>query len=125
VEGLGRLRSRYLIGTLSNGNISLLANLARNAGLPWDYILSAEMARHYKPDPEVYHAAVQILGLAACEVMMVAAHRNDLEAAKDAGMKTAFVSRPLEHGPEGKAEVAPAHALVAADFLDLAQKLGA
>jgi 2-haloacid dehalogenase len=83
------------------------------------------MARHYKPDPEVYHTAVQILGLAASDVMMVAAHRNDLEAARKAGMKTAFVPRPLEHGPEGKAEIAPEVDVVAADFLELAEKLGA
>lgn len=99
IGGLSRLRSKFVIATLSNGNISLLTNMAKNAGLPWDCILSAELSKHYKPDSEVYQKAVDLLGLLPSQIMMVAAHRFDLEAAKQVGMKTAYVTRPLEFGP--------------------------
>ena len=98
--GLKRLHSKFVIATLSNGNVALLTNMAKNAGLPWDYILSAELSKHYKPDPEVYKNAVGLLGLHPYQVMMVAAHNFDLEAAKKIGMKTAYVHRPLEFGPD-------------------------
>jgi 2-haloacid dehalogenase len=127
VPGLNRLRSRYILATLSNGNMSLLVNMAKNAGLPWDCVLSAELCRHYKPDPEVYQMAAQLLGLPPSQVMMVAAHPGDLQAARKAGMRTAYVPRPLERGPDAKFEPA-ANAdfdITAADFLDLASQLAA
>ena len=89
--GLTRLKKRYVIATLSNGNVALLTNMAKWAGLPWDCILSAELAHHYKPDPETYLMAADILGLEPGEVMMTAAHKNDLKAARAQGLKTAFV----------------------------------
>lgn len=125
VPGLHRLRGRYVLATLSNGNVSLLVNMARRAGLPWDCVLSAELARHYKPDPEVYLTAAQLLGLAPGQIMMVAAHPGDLRAAAAVGFKTAFVARPLEYGSADKADKLGEVEvdLVAADFLDLAVKL--
>jgi 2-haloacid dehalogenase len=125
IAGLQRLRTRYILATISNGNVSLLVNMAKNAGLPWDCVLSAEMSGHYKPDPEVYQTVARLLGLPPDEVMMVAAHSGDLEAAKKVGFKTAFVSRPLEFGPEGTTDTAPKVDLIARDFLDLAEKLAA
>jgi 2-haloacid dehalogenase len=127
VPGLNRLRCRYVLSTLSNGNVSLLVDMAKNAGLPWDCVLSAELSRHYKPDPEAYQMAAQLLDLPPGRIMMVAAHPDDLRAAKKVGFKTAFVSRPLEHGPDRKPPPAPAADVdvVAADMLDLAEKLGA
>ena len=98
-EGLARLKRRYIIATLSNGNVSLLTDMAKRAGLPWDVILSAELVGRYKPDPEVYLRAAEWLGVAPAETLMVAAHRNDLRAAQRAGLRTAYVPRPLEHGP--------------------------
>lgn len=126
VPGLTRLRRRYVLATLSNGNVALLTNMAKRAELPWDCILSAELARAYKPDRVVYEMAAALLGLPPDEVMMVAAHPEDLRAAQAAGLKTAFVPRPLEFGP-GRAVPAgpdPSFDLVATDFLDLADKLG-
>jgi 2-haloacid dehalogenase len=127
VPGLNRLRCRYVLSTLSNGNVSLLVDMAKNAGLPWDCVLSAELSRHYKPDPEVYRMAARLLDLPPGRIMMVAAHPDDLQAAKKVGFKTAFVSRPLEHGPDRKPQPVPAADVdvVAADMLDLAEKLGA
>ena len=126
VGGLRRLKERYTITTLSNGNVSLLTDMAKRAGLPWDLILSAELVRHYKPDRETYLMVPGLLSLQPEEVVMVAAHPDDLRAAREAGLRTAYVTRPLEFGPGGKAE-APDHAfdLVATDFLDLADQLGA
>lgn len=127
VGGLNRLRSRFVIGTLSNGNVSLLVDMAKNAGLPWDCVLSAELARRYKPDPEVYRMAARLLGCAPGELMMVAAHTDDLRAAQACGLRTAYVHRPLEFGPDAPARPArPAgFDLVAADFIDLAGQLAA
>jgi 2-haloacid dehalogenase len=126
VPGLNRLRSRYVLATLSNGNIGLLVNMAKNAGLPWDCVLSGELIHKYKPDPEVYKMAARLLGFELAEVMMVAAHPPDLEAAQRAGLKTAYVPRPLEHGPERRGNPGGEHFdVVATDFLDLAAKLGA
>jgi 2-haloacid dehalogenase len=127
VAGLTRLKKRFTIAPLSNGNISLMTDLAKHAGLPWDVILGAELVRHYKPDREVYQSAADILDLQPGEVMMVAAHLGDLRAAKAVGLKTAFVTRSLEYGPEGKPDLkADASAdLSAKDFNDLAAQLGA
>lgn len=126
VAGLRRLRRRYIVATLSNGNVALLTQMAKHAGLPWDCILSAELARHYKPDPEVYQTAADLLGLPPAAVMMVAAHPSDLQAARAVGFRTAYVPRPLEFGP-GRAPEAPPDQtfdVVATDFLDLAAQLG-
>jgi 2-haloacid dehalogenase len=101
VAGLYRLKQRYTITSLSNGNVALLVNMAKHAGLPWDTVLSAELFQHYKPDPEVYLGAARLLGHAPHEVMMVAAHPSDLRAAAACGLRTAYVPRPLEHGPGG------------------------
>jgi 2-haloacid dehalogenase len=127
VAGLTRLKKEFTIAPLSNGNVSLLADMAKNAGLPWDLILSAELARHYKPDGEVYMSAVELLSLRPEEVMMTAAHRNDLTAARSLGLRTAFIHRPNEYGPTRRADTAKAgdFDVVANDTLDLATKLGA
>lgn len=101
IAGLNRLRSRYIISTLSNGNVSLLVDMAKNAGLPWDAVLSAELAGHYKPDARAYLKAAELLGLAPDQVMLVAAHPSDLRGAAAAGLRTAYVYRPLERGPQG------------------------
>jgi len=127
VGGLTRLKKHFIIAPLSNGNISLMTGMAKYAGLPWDCILGAELARHYKPDREVYQSAADILDLDPAEVMMVAAHSGDLRAAKDAGLRTAFVTRPLEYGPNGKPDLkadSPVD-ISANDFDDLADQLGA
>jgi 2-haloacid dehalogenase len=127
VAGLTRLKKRLIIAPLSNGNIGLMTDLAKHAGLPWDCILGAELVRHYKPDREVYQSAADILGLKTGEVMMVAAHLGDLRAAKSVGLRTAFVTRPLEFGPNGTPDLAPDASvdLSATDFNDLARQLGA
>ena len=127
VSGLTRLKKRFIIAPLSNGNIALMTNLAKYGGLPWDCILGAELARHYKPDREVYQSAADFLDLKLDQVMMVAAHLGDLRAAKGVGLRTAFVPRPHEYGPAGKPDLQPDASvdLPATDFNDLAQKLGA
>ena len=127
VPGLTRLRARYVLATLSNGNVALLVNMAKRAGLPWDCILSAELVRAYKPDPAVYRMAADLLGLPPAQVMMVAAHPGDLRAAAAVGLRTGYVPRPLEWGPERTPNAAPdpSFDVVAADFNDLADKLGA
>jgi 2-haloacid dehalogenase len=127
VPGLRRLRRRFVTAALSNGNLALLTNMARHAGLPWDCILSADIAQHYKPDPEVYATAVRLLDLPAAQILMVAAHPDDLQAAARAGMRTAFVPRPQEWGLGRAAAVPPGVTfdLTATDFRDLAAKLGA
>jgi 2-haloacid dehalogenase len=127
IGGLTRLKKKYIIAPLSNGNISLMTDLAKFAGLPWDVILGAELARHYKPDREVYQSAADFLDLKPEQVMMVAAHLGDLRAAKAVGLRTAFVTRPLEYGPQGKPDLkADASADISArDFNDLAAQLQA
>ncbi|MAI41050.1 MAG: haloacid dehalogenase type II [Candidatus Azotimanducaceae bacterium] len=127
VEGLNRLKRRFTVATLSNGNISLLENMARFANLSWDQIFSAENFGHYKPDAETYMGAVSLLGLKAGEVMMVAAHPSDLEAAAENGLRTGYVARPLEwgHGYITDHVSADDFDIVSSDFLDLAAKLGA
>ena len=126
VAGLTRLRSRFIVATLSNGNVSLLVDMARHAGLVWDCVLSAELAGHYKPDAEVYLMAARLLGLEPREVLMVAAHPGDLRAARAVGLATAFVDRPLEHGPGRNRETGSSAEfdVIATDLLDLAAQLG-
>jgi 2-haloacid dehalogenase len=127
VAGLTRLKKRFIIAPLSNGNISLMTDMAKHSGLPWDCILGAELARHYKPDREVYQSAADILDLGPAEVMMVAAHSGDLRAAREVGLRTAFVTRPLEYGPNGKPDLKAAIPvdISAKDFNDLASQMGA
>ncbi len=126
VEGVTRLKRRYVTATLSNGNLSLLVNMARHAKLPWDCVLSAELFQHYKPDPEVYLGAARLLDLAPQQVMMVAAHPSDLRAAAACGLRTAYVLRPAEHGPAGAMEPSRPGEFdfTASDFIDLARQLG-
>lgn len=126
VAGLARLKERYVISTFSNGNVALLTDMAKRAGLPWDLILSAELVRHYKPDPETYLMAPNFLDLRPDEVMLVAAHPSDLRAAQTHGLRAAYVLRPLEWGPGGEAEPAdPSFDLVVDDIVELAEKLEA
>ncbi len=125
VAGLTRLKKKFIIAPLSNGNIALMTNLAKYSGLPWDCILGAELVRHYKPDREVYQSAADFLNLTPAEVMMVAAHLGDLRAAKGVGLKTAFVPRPLEYGQSRTADLTPDSSVdvTAKDFNDLAGQL--
>jgi 2-haloacid dehalogenase len=132
VSGLTRLKKKFIIAPLSNGNIALMTDLAKFAGLPWDCILGAELVRHYKPDREVYLSAADLLELKVDQVMMVAAHLGDLGAAKTLGLRTAFVVRPMEFGPTGespagKADLQPNASvdLAVKDFNELASRLGA
>jgi 2-haloacid dehalogenase len=124
-RGLERLTRRFTVSTLSNGNRSQQTALIRFAGLPFQRLLSAEDFHHYKPDPEVYLGAASALGLDPGQVMMVAAHKSDLRAAQAAGMKAAFVERPLEKGPGGRADLLPDPPadVQATDFMDLAGRL--
>ena len=126
VTGLLRLKRQFTIAPLSNGNMSLLADMAKHAGLPWDLILSAELGRHYKPDRESYLSAVELLSLQPEEVMMVAAHRGDLDAARSCGLRTAFIHRPNEFGSARVADFARSgeYDVVAEDMTDLATHLG-
>jgi 2-haloacid dehalogenase len=127
VAGLTRLKKSFTIAPLSNGNIALMTALAKHSGLPWDCILGAELVRHYKPDREVYLSAADFLDLNVDQVMMVAAHLGDLRAAKALGLKTAFVTRPHEFGPDGKPDLKADSSVdvAATDFNDLAKQLGA
>ncbi len=127
VSGLEWLRRKYTVATLSNGNVELLRNMAEYSGLPWDRVLSSELAGHYKPDPEVYLRAAESLGLAPSQIMMVAAHNSDLLAAKSVGFRTAFVCRPREYGPDQRTDLNPDSSIevVAEDFESLAEILGA
>lgn len=126
IEGLTRMRKTYVLASLSNGNVSLLVNMAKNAGLPWDAVLSAELAQQYKPDPEVYLKAADLLGLEPEQVMMVAAHKGDLRASAEVGFRTAYVPRPTEYGPHVKRDLTPDpdFDLVATNFNDMASQLG-
>ncbi len=125
VPGLERLKSRRVVAAFSNGNVSLLVDMAKRAGLPWDFVCSAELFRHYKPDPEFYLGAVELLGLTPAEVMLVAAHNDDLAAAAGLGLATAFVHRPGEKGPHAQHNQAPAreYTCTPADFEGLAGML--
>ena len=125
--GLARLKRHCVVATLSNGNMALLVNMAKSARLPWDCVFSAELFRHYKPDSECYLGAARLLGLAPRDVMMVAAHKDDLFAAKSCGLATAFVRRPLEFGAGARVDLKAERAfdINADDFLDLADQLAA
>ena len=125
IPGMQRLRQRYILASLSNGNVALLVNMAKRAGLPWDCVLSSELARHYKPDPKVYCLAAELLGLEPHHTMMVAAHNSDLLAAQAVGMRTAFVLRAAEHGPDQTTDLQadPSVDIVATDFIELADQL--
>lgn len=126
VPGLVRLKERYVISTLSNGNVALLTNMAKRAGLPWDLILSAELVHHYKPDPQTYLMVPYLLSLRPEEVMLVAAHPSDLRHAQEYGLRVGYIPRPLEWGPQGEAESPdPSFDVVAEDLIELAEKLGA
>lgn len=124
--GLSRLKQSFTICSLSNGNLGLLANMAKRAALPWDLILSAEVFRHYKPDPETYLGVCEVFDIAPAQMMLVAAHKDDLEAAHRCGCGTAFIERPAEFGPRGRDDlgVDPRFDFHARDFLDLADQLG-
>jgi 2-haloacid dehalogenase len=125
-EGLATLGSRFTVATLSNGNRAQQEALVRFTGLPFQRLISAEDFQHYKPDPEVYLGAAAMLGLEPDQVMMVAAHKPDLQAARFAGLRTAFVERPVEKGPSGGADRLPdpESDVQATDFLHLARQLG-
>lgn len=128
VAGLTRLKARYTIAPLSNGNVALLVDMAKRAGLPWDLVLSAELVRHYKPDPQTYRSAPELLGLLPDQVMLVAAHRSDLAAARTNGLRTTYLRRPAEWGPAGVApEPGPEDGLdhVVDSLTELADLLGA
>jgi 2-haloacid dehalogenase len=126
VAGLTRLKARYTICTLSNGNIGLLTNMAKHAGLPWDCVLSAEVFRAYKPDPATYLGVARVFDLPPGEVMLVAAHQDDLAAARACGLQTAYIERPAEFGASRLKDVSPdaANTWHAQDFLALADQLG-
>jgi 2-haloacid dehalogenase len=125
VTGLTRLKTRYTICTLSNGNIGLLTDMAKRAGLPWDCILSAEVFRKYKPDPATYLGVAKVFDVLPSEVMLVAAHQDDLAHARAAGLKTAYIERPLEFGPSQPKDVSanPQNTFHARDFNELADLL--
>ena len=126
VAGLTRLKSRHTICTLSNGNIGLLTNMAKRGGLPWDCILSAEVFRAYKPDPATYLGVAKVFDLPPADVMLVAAHQDDLAAARKCGLQTAYIERLAEFGAAHPKDVSPdpANTLHARDLLDLAGQLG-
>ena len=126
VAGLTRLKSKFTICTLSNGNIGLLTNMAKRAGLPWDCVLSAEVFKAYKPDPATYLGVAKVFNVAPQEVMLVAAHQDDLAAARAYGLQTAYIERPLEFGNNHPKDVSPnaANTYHAANFLELAVQLG-
>ena len=127
VEGLARLRRRFVVSTLSNAGMATMVAVVKHAGLPFDAVLTAELARTYKPAPAVYQLAVDYLGCRPDEIMMVACHKYDLEAARDFGMRTAFVPRPLEFGQDGAPDIGaePWFDVMASDFIALAEALGA
>ena len=127
VAGLTRLKARHVIASLSNGNVALLVDMAKHGGLPWDTVLSAELFGHYKPDPEVYDGAARLLGLPPERVLMVAAHLDDLAAARARGLRTAYVHRPHERGPDAAPPPpeAPEADVSVASLTDLAAHLGA
>jgi len=126
VAGLTRLKRKFIIAPLSNGNIALMTNMAKRAGIPWDAILGAEVVQAYKPQPEAYTRTAEVLGIRRDELCLVAAHNGDLKAAKSVGLRTAFVPRPLEYGPKGKPDSTPDASvdITVKDFVELAERLG-
>ena len=127
LAGLKRLKERFILAPLSNGNVALIVNMAKNAGLPWDVVLGAEVAGAYKPDPQAYRAAAALLDLDPAECMLIAAHNDDLVAAAATGMQTGFVPRPAEYGPHQTKDRKAEHPfdIIARDFSDLATQLEA
>jgi len=125
VSGLTKLKSKFIISPCSNGSIALMTQLAKNIGLPWDLILGAEIARDYKPQPAVYLASAAALGMQSEEVMMVAAHNGDLAAARNTGLKTAFLPRPTEYGPDQTSDLEATSKwdVIAQDLDDLADQM--
>lgn len=125
VEGLTRLKEKYILATLSNGNVALLLNMAKRAGLPWDAILGAEVAGHYKRQPQAYLKTADFLGLTPQKCMMVAAHNDDLVVARELGFRTAFVCRLTEYGPRQSTDPEPEHDydFAVSDLIELAQQL--
>ena len=125
VPGLTELKKNYVISPLSNGNVALLVNMAKYGGLPWDTVLSAELAQHYKPDPEAYQSTSEFLGFPIEEIMMVAAHKNDLKSAKGQGMMTGYIPRPKEHGPNTTVDSNPEDYIdiIGENFVDFANKM--
>ncbi|HTP27300.1 MAG TPA: HAD hydrolase-like protein, partial [Anaeromyxobacteraceae bacterium] len=128
VEGLTRLKRKYIISPMSNGNVALMTNLAKFGGLPWDVVLGSDLVQHYKPDREMYLSAPFYLDLKPDEVMMCAAHVDDLQAARSHGLRTGFIYRPKEYGggPVGVPDKAKSGEfdVVSASIVDLAQQLG-
>ena len=125
VPGLTELKKNYVISPLSNGNVALLVNMAKYGGLPWDTVLSAELAQHYKPDPEAYQSTSEFLGFPIEQIMMVAAHKNDLKSAKGQGMMTGYIPRPNEHGPNTTVDSNPEDYIdiIGENFVDFANKM--
>lgn len=125
VAGLTRLKTSFIIATLSNGNIALMLDMAKRAGLPWDAILGAEVVQAYKPMPEAYLRTADVLAMRPEQICLVAAHNGDLAAARKCGLRTAFIPRPAEHGPNQTTDLRPDQEwdVVAADFGALAEKL--
>ena len=125
VPGLTELKKNYVISPLSNGNVALLVNMAKYGGLPWDTVLSAELARHYKPDPEAYQSTSEFLGFPIEQIMMVAAHKNALKSAKRQGMMTGYIPRPKEHGPNTTVDSNPEDYIdiIGENFVDFANKM--
>lgn len=126
VPGLARLKSKFVIGPLSNGNVSLLTYMAKHAGLPWDMVFGSDLFGHFKPDPETYLGVAKLMDLEPGQVMMAAAHNGDLANARKCGLMTAFWPRPLEYGPHQKRDYAAEQEwdVVATDIEDLARQLG-
>lgn len=126
VAGLTRLKAKHTICSLSNGNLGLLTNMAKRAGLPWDCVLSAEVFRAYKPDPATYLGVARVFDVAPSEVMLVAAHQDDLAAARACGLRTAYIERPLEFGAKHPKDVSPdaANTFHARSLVQLAEQLG-
>jgi 2-haloacid dehalogenase len=123
VQALQRLKRRYIICSLSNGNIGLLTRMAKRAGLPWDCVLSAEVFRAYKPDPAAYLGVARVFDVSPERVMLVAAHHDDLAAARSCGLRTAYVERPLEFGPKRPKDVSaqPDNDLHGRDLMEIAE----
>ncbi len=126
VPGLTRLKRKFIIGPLSNGNVSLLLNMGKHAGIPWDMIFGSDLFHHFKPDPETYLGAARLLDIEPGQLMMAAAHNNDLANARKCGLMTAFFARPKEYGPHQKRDFSADQEwdVVATDIEDLATKLG-
>jgi len=125
LQGMHRLKHHFTLCTLSNGNLGLLANMAKHAGLPWDLILSAEVFRHYKPDPQTYLGVAEVFDVKPAQVMLVASHEDDLDAAAVCGLQTAYVARPMELGPGVRTQHGDLSrfTVAAQDFNDLADRL--